>query len=161
MRRIAQLIVLIAVVIGMLAGPASARSFRVRTDPNDTSERADIQKVLTDRTRGRAFFRIETSDRLRNRYSYFDILLDTHGSFSFDRVIEVFPGGIAVEEWDDGLGNFLGGRRTRRPDRRSIAFHAPAGWLDIRKGVRFFVISGPLGAAHPDRAPDDGRYVRL
>ena len=154
-----------AVALGLLMGPASARTLRVRTDPNDTFQPPDIRKVWSDLARRDVYVRVGAWDRLRARASGFIVVLDTRGNRRDDRVVEVSGAGNQCLVWkadDDGtLGDFIGERPATRPDRRAIACRMPAGWFRITKPVRFIVKSGIAGDRHRDRAPNRLHYIGL
>jgi hypothetical protein len=150
------------VVLAMLAGPASARSLTIRSDPDDTHGVFDIRKVSTDASPSEVFIQITTWDRLRHRDASFSVLLDTRGSPGYDRAVETSGGDCVVEKWDEnGLGAAIGRRHARFPGTRNVDCSFPAGWFKIHKTVRFFVKSGVLGSPHADRAPNDHLYQGL
>jgi hypothetical protein len=165
MRRIACLLVM-TVILGAFAGPASARRLTVRTDPNDTLQPPDIRKVWTARNHRGVYVRVGAWDRLR-RDDGFIVVLDTKGDSRDDRIIEFADGIVDCLVWTvdptpPGLfGDLIGERRVTKPDRRSIACLAPNGWFDIRKTVRFYVKSGIGGYPHRDRAPDARHFLGL
>lgn len=163
MRRVAG-VILVTVVIGALVSPASARTLRVRTDPNDTFQPPDIRRVWTDQNRRGVYVRVGAWDRLRSRHGFI-VLLDTRRDAIEDRIVELSGTGRQCLVWkadpDGTFGDFIGERRATRPNGRSIACLAPNGWFGTTKTVRFFVKSGIGGERHRDRAPNRRHYVGL
>ncbi len=159
-RRVISLLATIGLVAGMMASLASARSLTLRTDPDDTHSLPDIRKVWSD-VSGAVYIRIRTWDQ-RYRDRSFSVLLDTTGSYRFDRIIEISGRDCVVEKLENGyLGDFIGKRGSTRPGMRDIACQVPAGWFSIDKPVRFVVKSGTAGSPHDDRAPNARRYIGL
>jgi hypothetical protein len=146
MRRLTMMLLSSVVVLALLPDAASARSLTVRTDPNDTPGAPDIRKVWSDASRAAVSIKIGTWGRLRSSRHRFSVLLDTRGSYDFDRIIEISGGECIVEKVDDGfLGDFVGGRHARRPSSRTLACRLPREWFGITRTVRFVVLTGVAG----------------
>jgi hypothetical protein len=161
MRRLTILAVALALSL-LLAGSASARSLRMRTDPNDSPGSADIRKVWTDASQG-VFVRISTWKRVSNRRASYTVALDTKGSRDYDFTIGMsghFGEVSTVDEHRFVTGD-VGQRRVRRINPRTFAFLGPRGWFDLEKPVRFVVLARTTGGRRRDRAPNVGRYIRL
>jgi hypothetical protein len=161
-RRIVILLACIGMLVTALAGSASARSLTVHRDPNDTPRTPDIRRVWTGLPPFHVYIRIGAWERMRRNDARFAILLDTHGSYGFDRVIEISGGVCVVEGYGpDGLGGLIGKRDARRPGGREIACNMPRSWFGIHRIVRTVVFSETLGEENVDRAPNEGRYLGL
>ncbi|MGI8478326.1 MAG: hypothetical protein ACR2M2_00450 [Gaiellaceae bacterium] len=161
MRRIAQVLLALGVILAMVPSPASARSLTVRTDPDDTRSMPDIRKVWSDVSPSGVVVKIGTWDRLRSRDERFSVVLDTRGSVDYDRIIEVGPACVVEKLRNGSLGRPFGQRPAHRPSKRTISCLLPTGWFGIRKTVRFVVLTGAAGEPHDDRAPNDRRFVGL
>lgn len=148
-------------VLGVLAGPASARTLTVRSDPDDTPSRPDIRKVWTDVSPRGVFINIGAWERVRTRDD-FKVVLDTRGDLDYDRLIDVVAGRCVVWKVEGGfLGDLVGERPSRRPGVRERACRLPTGWFVIGKTVRFIVENAEVGVPTDDRAPNRGRYIGL
>jgi hypothetical protein len=149
----------------LLAGPSSAASLKVRTDPRDTQRPPDIRKIWTDQS-SHVFFQIATWDRLTHRDVAFNIVLDTKGDNSFERVIDLDAQRAYVAEVKKGrTGALIGSRRVHGPNDRKVWFSVPHRWFDIEMPVKFKVRTGAFEngtGTWPDRAPSTtGRFVGL
>jgi hypothetical protein len=163
MRRLILLPVALAVAFAAL--PVASSSARTLTERNDRDEphlTPDIRKVWTDGSPG-VFVRIATWDRVQPQERNFLVALDTRGSRHYDRVIEIHNHDGNVWRLDEG-GSFqelLGQRRVHQVNPRTLVFHGPTDWFGIARRVRFIVESLDRRSRREDRAPTDGRYIRL
>jgi hypothetical protein len=161
MRRFVTVVLALGIAATLVA-TASARTLRVRTDRDEPHGRPDIRKVWTDGS-PEVFVRIATWDRLQRDERHFVVKLDTRGSRDYERAIEIFNHDGNVWKIDD-RGSFqelLGQRRVHMINPRTLAFSGPRGWFDITRPVRFVVTARDPNARREDRAPNDGRYIRL
>lgn len=148
-----------ALLVGLLPVQAQAWSLRTRHDPDDTADRTDIRRIRSDLTGSRLFIQIATWQRVRSRFIYYVVWLDTHGSRLDDRSIEITrnPRHLQCVVGRGLTGHLLGERRARRSSPRTVACVLPRSWFGrIQRAVRFYVVDGT--SDFPDRAPDHGRY---
>jgi hypothetical protein len=165
MRRFVLVVVVGLLVFGSAAGPAEAGPLRVRSDPNDSTSKLDIRKVITRLSPTTMYLRLGSWDRFRtlDMHETWQFALDTVGGHRFDRWVNIYPTARGIK-CDVGKGPHgfteVGRRPGTRPDRRSAACRLPRGWFGrIRRAVRFkaFVAyyTSPSAA---DDAPDHGLY---
>lgn len=157
MRRVVGIIVTL-VMVGGLAGSASARTLRVRHDPNDSSFNIDIRTVSSDLSNTKVYLRVDSWQRFRawNMDGEWITWLDSTGSPDVDHFVEIwaYRGHIICSV--DGPHN---PRRASRPDERSAACNLPRSWFGhIDRAVRFDVVAEKIGAHMKDRAPQHGFY---
>src|SRR3954469_6080896 len=111
----------IAVLIcGPAAGSAQAGPLRVRADPNDSTSKLDIRKVVTRLSATTMYLRLTSWDRFRltemREVWVFD--LDTAGTPQFDRRVVMYPSrhGLKCEVRKESHGyQLLGTRHGSRP----------------------------------------------
>jgi hypothetical protein len=157
-------LIAVALLSGMTAGTAEARSLRIRHDGNDSPMRTDIRRVVSDLSASTVFLRIDTWQGFHrwNDGAYFIVRFDTSGNRGFDRVLEIYPGRrrfiCLLEESEPGgdPGAIVGQRRATRANDRSVACTLPRSWFPrIQRAVRFYVIAA---GTDTDRAPNRGLY---
>lgn len=162
MRRLLVLIVMVITVVSV-SGAASASTLRIRLDPNDSSSKLDIHKVITNLSDTTMYLRLKSWDRfsLREMDGHIWVFnLDTVGNRRLDRqvVIHQVHGRIGCQVFEYNSPNLIGQRPATRPDRKSAACHLPRGWFGhIDRAVRFQALLYPRNRA-TDRAPDHGVY---
>ena len=162
-RRSGVAMITVALLAGMVAGPAEARSLRIRHDGNDSPMRTDIRRVVSDLSTSTVFLRIDTWQTFhRWDGEFFIIRFDSSGGGGFDRVLEIFPGhrgfNCLLEESEPGgdPGEVVGERRATRANERAVACTIPRSWFPrIQRAVRFYVLA--VGS-RTDRAPNTGLY---
>ena len=163
-RRSVVAMITVALVSGMTAGPAEARSLRIRYDGNDSPLRTDIRRVVSDLTTNTVFLRIDTWQTFHrwDDGAYFIVRFDSSGDGGFDRVLEIYPGRrgfrCLLEESEPGgdPGAIVGQRRATRANERAVACTLPRSWFPrIQRAVRFYVLA--VGT-DTDRAPNTGLY---
>ena len=133
-RRTVVAMIAVALLSGMAAGPAEARSLRIRYDGNDSPMRTDIRRVASDLSTSTVFLRIDTWQRFHrwDDGAYFIVRFDSSGDGGFDRVLKIYPGSrgfICLLEESEPGGNPGGGRRPASCDackRTGGRVHAPA-----------------------------------
>jgi hypothetical protein len=161
---------LVVVLITMLmsgfgVSVAEAGPLRVRFDPNDSTSKLDIHKVITRLSPSKMYLRLSSWDRFRvnSMRETWGFDLDTTGSPLFDRWAQIYPSPHGVKcyvgEGPHGVKE-IGIRHATRPDRRSAACHLPRGWFGpIHRAVRFKAfIEEPSSPSAADDAPDKGLY---
>jgi hypothetical protein len=162
MRR--SLVVLIAVtLLASLPGLASARSLKVRFDPNDSPAHTDIRRVVSDLSESTVYLRIGSWERFHrwDADGGYQVWLDSGGDRRLDRLVEIYAneGGFTclVEVVSGGDPSaFVGDLPATRPTPRSVACSLPRSWFPrIHRAVRFIVF------AQRDRAPDRGMFIWL
>src|SRR4051794_8843527 len=93
MRRTVFALAMAALICVMAAGSAEAGPLRVRSDPNDSTSKLDIRKVVTRLSATTMYLRLTSWDRFRLREMQevwvFD--LDTAGTPQFDRRVVMYP----------------------------------------------------------------------
>lgn len=162
-RRSVVAMIAVALISGMTAGPAEARSLRIRYDGNDSPMRTDIRRVVSDLSTSTVFLRIDTWQKFhRWDGAYFIVRFDSSGDGGFDRVLEIWPGRrgfrCLLEESEPGgdPGEIVGQRRATRANERAVACTLPRSWFPrIQRAVRFYVLA--VGT-DTDRAPNTGLY---
>ena len=165
-RRSIVAMIALALVSGMTAGPAEARSLRIRFDGNDSPARTDIHRVVSDLSTSTVFLRIDTWQTFHrwDDGAYFIARFDSSGDEGFDRVLEIYPGPrgfrCLLEESEPGGDPtaVVGQRPATRANDRAVACTFPRSWFPrIQRAVRFYV---RILAARSDRdrAPDTGMY---
>jgi hypothetical protein len=163
-RRSVVALMAVALLSGMTAGTAEARSLRIRHDGNDSPMRTDIRRIVSDLSTSTVFFRIDTWQGFHrwNDGAYFIVRFDSSGNRGFDRVLEIYPGArrfiCLLEESEPGgdPGAVVGQRRATRANDRSIECTLPRSWFPrIQRAVRFYVIAA---GTDTDRAPNRGLY---
>lgn len=154
----------VALLSGITAGTAEARSLRIRDDGNDSPMRTDIHRVVSDLSASTVFLRIDAWQGFHrwNDGAYFIVRFDSSGNRGFDRVLEIFPGRrrfICLLEESEAGGDptaVVGQRRATRTNDRSVACTLPRSWFPrIQRAVRFYVIAA---GTDTDRAPNRGLY---
>jgi hypothetical protein len=160
-------LVVVGLLSAMLIESASARTPRVRRDPDDSTGGLDIRMVLTRTSPRRLVLWIGMWDRLHasEGFDFIVIPMDTRSTKpmdrSADRGVTIFPERhrCTVDEYK--TGRYIGHRPSRRRGERSIGCNLPLGWFDINKAVRFRVWGVNYGDA--DRAPTNRErdYVGL
>lgn len=157
----------VALISGMTAGPAEARSLRIRYDGNDSPMKTDIRRVVSDLSTSTVFLRIDTWQRFHrwDDGAYFIVRFDSSGDGGFDRVLEIYPirpgFRCLLEESEPGgdPGAIVGQPRATRPNERAVACTLPRSWFPrIQRAVRFYVLAA---GSDTDRAPNTGLYSWL
>jgi hypothetical protein len=165
-RRSVVAVIAVALISGMTAGPAEARSLRIRYDGNDSPARTDIRRVVSDLSTSTVFLRIDTWQEFHrwDDGAYFIVRFDSSGDGGFDRVLEIFQGRRGFrclleksEPGGDPLA-IVGQRRATRANERAVACTLPRSWFPrIQRAVRFYVAL-LVARSDRDRAPNTGLY---
>ena len=132
-RRTVVAMIAVALLSGMAAGPAEARSLRIRYDGNDSPMRTDIRRVVSDLSTSTVFLRIDTWQRFHrwDDGAYFIVRFDSSGDGGFDRVSRL-SGKSGVHLLARRVRTGRGSRGGRRPascdacKRTGGRVHAPA-----------------------------------
>jgi hypothetical protein len=142
MRRMLVLI-LTVIAVGSISGTAAASTLRVRLDPNDSSSKLDIHKVITNLSDTTMYLRLKSWDRFKPREmaeNNWVFVLDTVGTHRLDRTVVIYHhvGGIVCAVFKYNTPFQIGRRLATRPDGKSAACHLPRGWFGhIDRAVRF------------------------
>lgn len=151
-------------VIGALGGSASARTLRVRLDPNDSTSNLDIHKVITDLSASNVYLRIDSWNRFapRRMQGEYVFFMDTFGSKEFDRIVEIY-GGLGKHLTclvENAKFKAIGDLHATRSSGRSVACNLPRAWFGhIDRAVRFQAAIGfPPTRRARDHAPDRWVY---
>lgn len=159
-------VVLALALLASLSSTAEARSLKVRRDPNDSTWRMDIRRVVTDLSGSAVYVQIDSWQQFTRRSDdggFYTVVLDSSGIPRFDRLIWIDNGFCEVSRITENgePGRVVGTRRWTRMNKRSITCIVPRSWFPrIRRAVRFRVHL--IGNNHyRDRAPNRGLYIWL
>ena len=164
MRRILLSMVTVVAVVS-LSGSAAASTLRVRIDPNDSSSKLDIHKVITNLSGTTVYLRLKSWDRFTPRdmgRQIWVFVLDTVGTYRLDRDVVIYQrdGRLGCQVFEQNSPIQIGRRQATRPDRKSAACHLPRRWFGhIDRAVRFRAL---LYRRHHviDKAPSSGHMYR-
>jgi hypothetical protein len=151
-------VLVLAMALGPTTSSARARSWTVRSDPNDSSWVVDLRKISTDLSATHLFLKFSSWQRFsRWTMDQVGFYLDSAGTYRFDAFVEFFPGRrrlTCIAQRYPG-GRVIGRRVAHRPSHTEASCQLPRGWFNIARTVRFQVLPGG------DRAPDRGSYHGL
>src|SRR4051794_41586231 len=96
----------IALTVASISGSAMASTLRVRLDPNDSSSKLDIHKVITNLSDTTMYLRLKSWDRFKPREmaeNNWVFVLDTVGTHRLDRTVVIYHhvGGIVFAVFKD------------------------------------------------------------